>query len=643
MSRKIIIFLIVLASPFLIWSQKNGSNYRFKQAPMYKPNKVNVPKNKPAPGDVKRNPTVEAFESILNTTVVLRNQEGTIPFMGLDTLRLAYLPLGLKADSEFEVYLKKYTTITTLRLPDNNIGKEAIAWATAMKGQYDAVIIGIEDRLGQNKLYLKKHFYINAVIQNFRCATVVFGGAEIFQFLPTVKQSEALLVAPDQLEYSEPIAAQSLFGAWNLYNRLPGNLSADITRGQGTFVQGVERLGYCPPEMVGMNSKSLADSIARIVKWGIEKGAYPGAQVLVARRSKVVYHQAFGHQTYNQKIPLTTSDIYDFASLTKVTAALPALMRFYGKGQFDLDAPLKAYFPKFKKSNKADLTFRAMLAHHARLKPWIPYWRSTIKKNGKFRAFTFKRDSSRRFPIRVTDDLWLHRNYKKKIYKAIEKSPLNEEPGFVYSGLLFYLLPEIVAEMAGEDFETHLKRTFYKPLGAHTITFNAYKHFPLEKIIPTENDTFFRMTQLHGTVHDEGAAMMGGVSANAGLFGNANDLAKLLQLYLNEGKYGGQQFIAPDAIKEFTRCQYCEEDNHRGLGFDKPQPFNKEKQYTADSASPQSFGHSGYTGTFAWVDPQEELIVVFFSNRVYPSRDNRKLYELNIRKALHQAVYDAID
>ena len=181
-----------------------------------------------------------------------------------------------------------------------------------------------------------------------------------------------------------------------------------------------------------------------------------------------------------------------------------------------------------------------MLAHNARLKAWIPYWRSTVKADGRFKGGTFKPDSSKTYNVRVTDKLWLHKNYKKKIFKAIKKSPLNEEPGFLDSGLLFYLLPDLVASLTEEDYETYLKSTFYKPLGAHTITYNAYQHFPLDKIIPTENDTFFRMSQLHGTVHDEGAAMMGGVSSNAGLFGSANDSAKLLQMYLNKGTYGGK-------------------------------------------------------------------------------------------------------
>ena len=382
--------------------------------------------------------------------------------------------------------------------------------------------------------------------------------------------------------------------------------------------------------------------------------------MLVAKDGHVVYHEAFGYHTFDNKKLVTTQDIYDFASVSKVTSALPAVMKLYGEGQFDLDAPLKQYFPEFSKSNKADLTYREMLAHYARLRPWIPYWRGALKGNGKypwkkswdnevlnegkFRRNTFERDSSEKFPIKITDDLWLHKDYKEKwIYKSIRKSPLQDEKKYLYSGLLFYLLPEIVADLTQSDYETYLNQSFYHRLGAYTLTYNPYRFFPLDRIIPTERDTFFRMTQLHGRVHDEGAAMMGGVSANAGLFGSANDLAKLMTMYMNWGYYGGEQLIAEKALKEFTRCQYCDEGNRRGLGFDKPLiEYNPDQSSVAKDASPASFGHSGYTGTFAWADPEHDLLFIFFSNRVYPTRDNRKLYQLGIRPRIHQVLYDAI-
>jgi len=317
-------------------------------------------------------------------------------------------------------------------------------------------------------------------------------------------------------------------------------------------------------------------------------------------------------------------------------------MKLHGEGRFDLDAPLSKYFPEFEGSNKGHLTFREMLAHNAQLKPWIPYWKSTVKKNGKFKWSTFKKDSSSRFPTYVAPDLYLHKNYKKKIYKAIEQSPLEAEKKYKYSGLLFYLLPDLIKRLTGESLEVYLYSEIYKPIGAERLRYKPLRYFDKAEIVPTEYDSLFRKTLIHGNVHDEGAAMMDGVSSNAGLFASAEDLAKLMQLYLNEGEWEGNQIIAAESVREFIKCQFCDTGNRRGLGFDKPNIEYVENGNTAKDASPQSFGHSGFTGTFSWVDPEHDLVYVFLSNSVYPTRENRKLYELNTRTDIQQAIYDGI-
>ncbi len=631
MSCKILPILAFFFFTLNLWAQKPADRYRFEQADVYNKNQSSSNKKE-----------LTRFEKVNRDLVLIRNENSIIPIKGLVSKRIAYISIGLPKNSEFERTLKKYTKIDRVDLPVAGDGKAAVEWAQSLKERYNLFIIGIEDRANQQKAYLKQHFAINAIIKEFSNICVTFGGGQIFQYLPTLKESGALIITPDEFEYSESVAAQATFGALPITGQLTRNLGGGIEAGMGLSSQSDSLLKYTSPSMAGMNADLLKDSIKAIVEEGIEARAYPGAQVLVARKGQVIYHKTFGFHTYDSLRQVEQEDVYDFASVTKVSSALPALMKLYGEGHFDLDAPLVQYFPKFKKSNKADLSFRSMLAHNAKLMPWIPYWRNTVKEDGQFKPRTFNRDSSKQYSVRVLENLWLHKNYRKKMFKAIKKSPLNDEPGFVYSGLLFYLLPDIVADLSKQDFETHIKNNIYRPIGAYSITYNAYKHYPLEKIIPTERDTFFRMAQLHGTVHDEGAAMMGGVSSNAGLFGTANDLAKLFQMYMNYGQYGGEQIIPRKAVKEFTKCQFCAEDNHRGLGFDKPQPFNPDSRYTALSASPDSFGHSGYTGTFVWADPQEELILIFFSNRVYPTRDNRKLYEMNIRPRLHQAVYDAI-
>jgi CubicO group peptidase (beta-lactamase class C family) len=289
------------------------------------------------------------------------------------------------------------------------------------------------------------------------------------------------------------------------------------------------------------------------------------------------------------------------------------------------------------------MTVREVLAHYARLKPYIVYWELTKKKNGKFKRRYFRSEPSDKFPVEVTNDLYLRHNYREKgIYKAIRKSKLEPEKKYIYSGLSFYLFPQIIENITGQNYQDYVTQQFYIPLGAETLTYRPLDQFSPERIVPTEFDDFFRMKQLQGTVHDEGAAMMNGVSGNAGLFSTADDLAKIMQMYMQWGAYGGERYIDEAAVKEFTSCQYCPEGNRRGLGFDKPVIENKADGSTAADASDATFGHSGYTGTYAMADPENGLLMIFMSNRVYPTRENRKLYELNIRPAIHQVLYDAI-
>ena len=426
------------------------------------------------------------------------------------------------------------------------------------------------------------------------------------------------------------------------YSSLRGNLKLPLKLFLGTY------LILCVSKNILYSQNDsvfalLEINIDSIVQEGLDSLAYPGAQVLVAKNGEIIFYKTYGHHTYEKLNPVKKDDLYDLASITKVTTGLPVLMQLYGENKFNLDAPLKTYFPKFKNSNKGHLIIREILAHQARLKPYIVYWAKTLKKNGKYKKRTFSIKKSDKFPVVITEELFLHKKYKKRIYKYIKKSPLEEIKEYKYSGLFFLLLPEIISELTGEGFENYLRKNIYQPIGAASLLFNPQDKFSKNKIIPTERDTFFRKRQVHGTVHDEAAAMLSGVSCNAGLFGHAKDLFKLFQMYLNKGQYNGRQIIAEKAIKEFTRCQFCDSGNRRGLGFDKPPTEHVEGgSYVAKNASPESFGHSGFTGTFAWADPSNNSILIFLSNRVYPTRDNRKLYTMNIRPKLHQAIYDIL-
>ena len=599
-----------------------------------------------------------SFKRAEQATTVLINENGLLPLKRLDTLKIAHINFGQLQEGPFLETLNRYTQVEHLTPPFETTDE----WISEQREKFNLFIIELEDIsvAGQVPAVYNYRDFIQPIVEQLPSLVFINGDGSILQVMPALRKAKGMLITPSHEEMGTSVAAQIIFGAVGAQGKLRGGLrGTNLKTGDGFTYPGGEHLRFTPYDYANVDQQILEDSIAAIVEAGIAGGAYPGAQVLVARNGNVVYHKAFGHHTFDKKQEVAVSDIYDLASVTKITSALPALMKLHGEGKFKLDAPLQTYLSEFKGSNKGGLTFRSMLAHNARLRSWIPYWKGTLKghsrypwqkkwdderiNDNRFRRNTFSADSSKQFPIYVTDNLWLHQNFKKQIYKAIKKSPLNEEPGYRYSGLLFYLLPDIVAELAAADYASYLDEQFYHRLGAYTLGYRPMEEFSKSRIVPTERDSFFRMQQLHGYVHDEGAAMMGGVSANAGLFANSGDLAKIMHLYLNNGRAAGEQLIDSLSVAEFTRCQYCDEDNRRGIGFDKPLiTYDAAKSYVAASAGPDSYGHSGYTGTFTWADPESGLLLVFLSNRVYPTRENRKLYDLNIRPRLHEVLYQAV-
>jgi len=407
---------------------------------------------------------------------------------------------------------------------------------------------------------------------------------------------------------------------------------------------------------------NLADSIRLVLEEGIEAGAFPGAQVLAWHKGEPLVHVTAGHHTYAGLREVRRDDVYDLASITKTSSGLLYLMQLYERGELDLDRPIGDLFPAFRGTDKAGRTLASALSHRAGLLAWVPYWQGTLRGNARypwrkgwetsrtndyrFRPRTLRRDSSRNFYIRLTDDLWLHRKFRQqRIYRSIRKSPVGREGTYKYSGLLFYLLPEFTERSTGEGYRAYLRRNFYDPLGATTLGYRPLdRGIPLDRVVPTEIDTFFRMATLHGVVHDEGAALMNGVSGNAGLFSTAADLAKLYQMLLNGGEFSGRRYFLPETVAEFTRRHYAGEGNRRGLGFDKPLiEYDADASSVARAASDASFGHSGYTGTMVWADPEHDLLFVFLSNRVHPSRNRRAIYTLGIRPRIQEMLYRALE
>ncbi len=539
---------------------------------------------------------VDSME-IKTKIVLLKNENQLLPFKNLELLTISY------SDENLRKFGKRYS---------ENKGENVILITTNTESNSQdeikiLLIIGKEKQI------------------------------EEYQF----KRFQSVIYLSDSTLQTYDLLSQKLFGGRGFTDTLATEIY-EFEAGVGMQTKGNLRFSFGNPSEVAIDSAYLNNKTDSIALMAIDSGVAPGIQVLVARNGRVILHKTYGYLTYENQEPVQKNLLYDFASITKITGALPALMQLYDQDKFSLDATMGTYLPYFAKGNKKNLQYRQILSHNARLKAWIPYWTTTIKKNGKYKRNTLSYDSTANYSVKVVKNLYLHKDYRDIIYKQIRKSPLREEPGYKYSGLSFYLYPEIIEKITNQDFETYLKSNVYKPLGASSITYNPLRFYPLSHIVPTEIDTFFRMAPLRGTVHDEGAAMMKGVSSNAGLFGTTLDLAKIMQMYLWMGSYGGEQLISANTMELFTACHYCNEGNRRGLAFDKPVLVDKENGSTATDASSHSFGHSGYTGTFAWADPENGLLFIFMSNRVYPTRNNRKLYQLNIRPAMHQTVYDAI-
>ena len=571
---------------------------------------------------------ITAHQSVsIDTAILLRNQ-AIIPISDLDKKDIALLTI-----SNERGIMKAFGKMAANYCPIQQIS------SLGPENTWDLLIVGID----AENVSIKEWEEVSALLPNLNnYILVLFGSEETLTKYASLEKSPALLLVNSNSRQAQEEAAQILFGAIGANGKLSQAISPHFRVGDGIETKGGLRLGYGNATEVGWDSERLARRLDSIVEKGINEEAFPGCQLLVAKDGMVVFHKAYGYHTYEQKQPVQLDDLYDFASVTKVTGPLPALMKLHGEGKFGLDVPLANYWSDFNRKDKQDLKIREILAHQSRLKPYIVYWQHTIRKNGRFKGRTFENEPSEKYPIAVSPDLYLHNKYRKKIYKAIRKSPLNENPGYVYSGLSFLLFPQIIENISDVTFNEYVQNNFYRPLGAHTLGYNPYKRFAKERLVPTEVDTIFRKRLVHGWVHDEAAAMFDGVSGNAGLFGSANDLAKLMQMYMNMGTYGGKRYIDENTLKEFTRYQFPEQDNRRGLGFDKPPLENKEQGYVAIDASDRSFGHSGFTGTFTWADPEHDLLLIFFSNRVYPTRASRKLYGLNIRPSLHQALYDEI-
>lgn len=598
----------------------------------------------PETGTGKIDSIIHHVQKIQHSVCVLKNNTSLIPIIELGKNQIVSLSIdSCNTVSPFQQMLKKYSHIKCIAINSDSISDKAEHLNLQLDKQ-DILIVSL------HSISVKDQSYISQLLSQFNnhrnTILSLFGSPQLLDILPAIDNASSLLYTDDNTPKKQEVAAQIIFGGISASGVLSAS-SEKFRKGLGIKTGKAIRFQYTIPEMAGVDSKTLHQVIDSVATLGIDSNAFPGCQILVAKDRKVIYHQCFGFHTYAGLQPVHPDAIYDLASITKITGPLPALMRFVDEGKIQLDDKFASYWKDFRRSNKKDLIFRDVLAHQAQLVPWIPFWRKTIDHNQNFKKGMFSYRKTRKYPVQVAPQMFLNRKFKKKIFRAITESELLPEKEYKYSGLSYFIFPEIIQNISGRSYPEFIKQEFYKPLGANTTDFNVYKNFPTSRIIPTEYDNYFRNTLLHGFVDDEGCAMLGGVSGNAGLFSSANDLAKVMQMYLQMGAYGGKRYLSEETVKEFTQIQFPENNNRRGLGFDKPLLGNDtlsiEESYPAYSASPESFGHSGFTGTFTWADPENKLLFIFLSNRIHPTRKSRQIYEKNIRIAIHQGIYDAIE
>lgn len=458
-----------------------------------------------------------------------------------------------------------------------------------------------------------------------------------------IYNAKSIIYTPKTDSLALDYCGQLLFGAFSIDNKLQKTLSNEFLINYGLPLKGETRFKYTIPAEIQLDSVYIFSKIDSIANYAITNNATPGMQVFVSVNKNVILQKSYGYHTYDSLISVQNTDLYDLASITKIAASAPAMMLLVQNNKIDIHEKISKYLWFLKFSDKNKITFIDAMCHQAQLYPWIPFWKSALDTNGNLSPAIFSSDSSAKYSLKVANNLFISSKYKKQIFKQIKKSQLLNDKKYKYSDLSFYLYPKIVEKYSGNlTFEEFLNENFYFNLGANSLCFNPLKYFDKNKIAPTEMDNLFRKQLIHGYVHDEGAALLGGISGHAGLFGNANDLAKLMQMYLNYGSYGNEVYLDSNIIKQWTSYQFADNGNRRGIIFDKPLLEHKEWGTPSPSASDLSFGHTGFTGTFAWADPQNGLLIVFLSNRVYPTRNNKNLLKFNIRTNMHQVLYNAI-
>lgn len=566
------------------------------------------------------------------SVTLVNDTRGLIPVKILETKSFGFLAVKPEDNqSVFYKYLNKYVQVPFYNIKENDpqltqkLAKHNIIFVPLFSDTPSEIIESLR-RITTSLPRSVEIIYCDFGSMVFRSSAAQFKTA-----LTTYVDS------PD----AQRLAPQIIFGALPANGALPFSLATNLDTGSGIVTKSLQRLAYSIPEDAKMESSILAQ-IDSIANEAIKIHATPGCQVWVARNGKVIYEKSFGHLTYEDHRPVTDETIYDLASVTKVMATLQTAMFMQERGVIDLHKKVSYYLPELRKTNKKDITILDMLTHQSGLVPFIPMYPQTIKDTAYLPQY-YSRKRDQRYPLQVSSNLFASNALRDSVWSWILNSRMNEKPirtpySYKYSDLGFLILQRLSEHLLSQPLDEFMQQNYYEPLGAHTTGFNPLTRFSNQNIAPTEDDKIYRRSFVSGTVHDERAAMMGGVAGHAGLFSNANDLGKMGQMLLQEGSYGGIQYYKPETVRLFTAKRF--KPSRRGIGWDKPIQSDPSSP-TSLFASPKTFGHTGFTGTCIWIDPEFDLVYIFLSNRVYPDRNN-KLSNANIRTRIQDVIYKSV-
>ncbi len=571
---------------------------------------------------------------------VLKNEQGMLPLKLNDNLKIVEVSLGVEEKNDLFSVFKDYTRVMhvglkhTAKAAEIDSAFKKINGADVVVVQLNGTTLKADNNYGAGTQSLR---LMDSIARLKPTVLVLFSNPYLLNKINTLDNFKSVVLAYEYLPSLLRASANVLLGFSRADGRLP--VSTLHFKSESGLVMEASELSM-ERALAEERKKKRFNAVDSIALWGIQEKAYPGCQIVAMQDGRIVYQKSFGSYTYDDDAkPVDNGTIYDLASITKIASSSLALMKLESEQKFDYTKTLGYYLPYLKGSDKENLVIEDILSHQAGLPAWIPFYLRTLTKKDEYKKGYYSPHASAAFPVPVAKNLYAKKSFRDTIYRRIVAARMDPPGKYLYSDVGYYFMQQIIEKQSHQSLNDYVKN-IYSQIGV-SLTYLPLNYFSVTQIAPTENDTKFRKQVIQGYVHDPGAALLGGVAGHAGLFGNAADLARVMQLYLNKGRWDDVQILDSNVVKDFTSCHFCP-DNRRGLCFEKPEADLKKDSPVIADCSADSFGHSGFTGTFAWADPKNKLIVVFLSNRVYPSADENKLAKLGIRGKIHKAFYDAV-